>query len=451
MAKPVILEDMDRGTRDGQSHGRSALFVVIAGVAIAAGMFSIGRAQSSAGAELLAQVDAITKKVSKLRGLALKHTIKRGVMNKTMVKARLLSRIESEYTPAQIRGEELAMKRFGLLEQGADYLETVTRLLTNEIAGFYDPVSAELVLAGWASAGGEPLLAHEIDHALQDQHFGLRRFMLGEKSNADATAARQALVEGDGTALMMEYALAGLGRTAPWAEPGFADSVAEMTAGQAASIKDAPFALREGLLFPYAEGLRFVAHFRQLNDWKRIDAMFAKPPLSTEHILHPELYEAYQQPILIATKTPSIISSYQLVYDNVSGEKGLSVLLEAHGVSRARAQEAAAGWGGDRIAIFVPPGFKLKKGAKVNGIIGVLRTTWDQEADAIEFFDALSYALPRLSANGVLVTGGSSTLLRYRSPDGSLTTASRNRSEVTVLVGAPPAREPDLRAAIAAW
>ena len=398
---------------------------------------------------LLQRADEITKSVSKIRGLKLKRPIKRGVMNKAQLRERLLARIAQEYTDDEILGEGLAMKRFGLLGKDVDFLETVTKLLTDEIAGFYDPFSEELFLAGWATGGGDVLLAHEIDHALQDQHFDLRRFMGGDKKNADATAARQAVVEGDGTVLMMEHMLAGLGRSAPWAEEGFADNAANMTAAQAGSIKGATFALREALIFPYAEGLRFIAHFRRHHSWKRIDKMFSKPPLSTEQILHPELYEAYEPPIVVTATTPAIISQYKLAYQNVSGEKGLSVLLEAHGVGRERAEEAAAGWGGDRLALYIPPGRSKKDG--LGGTIGILRTRWDQEADAIEFFAALSHALPKLAEEGPQIAGGTSALLRYKSPDGSIVSASRTAASVTLLIGAPPAREPDLRAQVESW
>ncbi len=415
---------------------------------------SVAVADSGEGTkELLAQADMIAAKVSKQRGLALKKPIKRGVMNTKQLEARLLKRIAEQYTPAEIAGESLSMKRFGLLEPTADYLKVVTNLLTSQIAGFYDPFEGELFLSEENSMGGEMLLAHEIDHALQDQHFDLARFMTEEKANADASSARQALIEGDGVALMMEYLLAGMGKSAPWAENGFAEQAASMTASQASSIKGAPFALRESLIFPYSDGLRFVAHFRKVHDWSRIDKIYGKPPLSTEHILHPELYEAYQPPVVITATLPAGVLDYAVAYSNVVGEKGLAILLEAHGVDRAKANAAAAGWGGDRAVVYTPPNHS----GAVAGSVGVLRSRWDQEIDAIEFYNALSHALPSLSSGGQLLADGreptdsSGDYLRYRNGNGAVVTAARKGSDVVLLVGAPPAREPDIRRAAFAW
>lgn len=404
--------------------------------------------EASPEAELLAKAEEVTAKVAALRGLAKKRPIQRGVLDKKQIEKRLLERIAEEYTPDEIAGEELALKRLRLLEPKVDYLELVTELLTSQVAGFYDPWEGKLYIASWASFGGDMLMAHEITHALQDQHFDLKTFMRAERNNSDATAARQALVEGDGTALMMEYMFSNMGKSAPWGEPGFASQVEKMMASQAGSIAGAPLALREGLIFPYAGGLRFVAEFRKRESWSAIDAMYKKPPLSTEHILHPEAYRRYEKPIEIASRTPPQLDGYKRRYDNVSGEKGLSILLEAHGVEAERAAEAAAGWGGDRFAVFTPPHWK----GSVGGAIGIAVTAWDDEADAIEFFEALSHAMPSLSGGGREVVGNvPGSLLRYVEPAGGVVTAGREGDVVVLILGAPPAREPDLRAAALAW
>jgi hypothetical protein len=423
---------------------RALIALVAASVALAAPAV----AQQSKASELLAKADEIAGKVAKLRGLPARRPIRRGVLDREQIKKRLLQRIDEEYSPEEIAGEELALKRLGLLEPGVVYLDVVTKLLTSQVAGFYDPWEGRLYIASWASFGADMLLAHEIDHALQDQHFDLKKFMRGARDNADATAARQAVVEGDGTAVMMEFLFAQMSKSPPWGEPGVAAQIEKMMSSQAAAIPDAPFALREALVFPYAAGLRFVADFRKLHGWKTIDAIYAKPPLSTEHILHPESYRRYEKPIAIAAATPPALAGYQLRYDNVNGEKGLAILLEAHKVPRERAEEAAAGWGGDRLAVLTPPHWK----GSVGGAVGLALTVWDTEADAIEFFEALSHAMPSLAGGGREVVGNvAGELIRYQDPAGGVATASRAGDSVVLILGAPPAREPDLRAAAMAW
>lgn len=400
-------------------------------------------------AELLAEADRVTQKVVELRGLARLKAIKRGVLDKPEVAARIRERIKSEYSPAEITAESLALKRFGLLEPDVDYPELVTRVLTSQVAGFYDPFTQELYIARWAVAGGDMLLAHEIDHALGDQHFDLRKFLRAERHNSDATAARQALVEGDGTALMMEYLFSKMGKSAPWGEPGVAAQIEAMMKSQAQSIKGAPRALRAAMIFPYATGVRFVAHYRRHHGWSAIDKMYGKPPLSTEHVLHPDSYDEYEKPVFIKASVPPAMVGYKLAYDNVSGEMALAVMLEVHGVSPGVAAAAAAGWGGDRTVVLTPPGHT----GSVSAAVAVLSSDWDAEADAIEFFEALSYALPSIAGRGSapVVNNQPGRLLRYRDKAGAVVTAERDGVKVVLIVGAPPAREPDIRAAALAW
>ncbi len=244
----------------------------------------------------MADADRIAAKVSKLRGLAIRRPIRRGVMSKPEITRRLLARVRTEYGPDEIASEELAMKRLGLLPPDADYLKLVIDLLTDQIAGFYDPWEQELYIADWMTMGGDEVMAHEIDHALQDQHFQLRSWMAAEKKNADATLARQALVEGDGLAVMIEFSSP---VPVPWGQDGFVETMTGCMTLGAASLAHVPLAIREALVFPYSYGLRFVAEVRKTRPWKAVDEMYRRPPLSSEHILHPSTYARYERPVAV--------------------------------------------------------------------------------------------------------------------------------------------------------
>ena len=75
-----------------------------------------------------------------------------------------------------------------------------------QVAGFYDPLARKLYIADWIAIDFErPALAHEIQHALQDQHFDLKSFSTPIKDDGDRQLARAALVEGDGTAVMLWF------------------------------------------------------------------------------------------------------------------------------------------------------------------------------------------------------------------------------------------------------
>ncbi|HEU5061396.1 MAG TPA: hypothetical protein VFU21_32950 [Kofleriaceae bacterium] len=388
--------------------------------------------------QLLNDADRIAAKVAELRGLAIKQPIKRGVMNKEQITERLLLRVNQEYAPDEIAKEEVALKRLGLLPPDVVYLDVVIELLKSQIAGFYDPWEKQLyIMESAGPIGGPEVMAHEIDHALQDQHFGLKKWVTEVKKNADATLARQALVEGDGTALMLEYALAdkGLG-AAPWGEPEYVQEQASTIRMGLVLMADVPLYLRESLVFPYVNGLKFVGSARARKSWKEIDGFYARPPLSTEHIIHPEKYDAYEKPVEIKAAVPAAIGKYRRGYDNVLGEMGLWLLLRQHGVGEGVAKGAVGGWGGDRIAVFTPPARKGEK-ADWSRAIAVIYAAWDAPADADEFFAAAGQALGGLSGGGSEVSR-SEDLVAFAGGGGAVAVLEKKKDAVVLVVGAVP-------------
>jgi hypothetical protein len=389
---------------------------------------------------LLGRTDKIAAEVARLRGLKIKQPIKRGVMNKAQITERLRQRVRQEYSPGEIEAEEMALKRLGLFPADQKYLDVVIALLESQIAGFYDPWEKQLYIADW-TGGGDEVMAHEIDHALQDQHYDLARWMKGVKHNADATLARQALVEGDGTALMLEYAAAQNGGSTPWGADQLVADMAKTIRMGMLLMGDVPMVLRESLVFPYVNGLKFVAHVRRTRPWKSVDAMYARPPLSTEHIIHPDKYESYERPVEVSSALPATLAGYKRGYDNVAGELTLWIFLRQHGVAEEQARIAVAGWGGDRVAIFTPPGYD----GVLSGAVAAVYTVWDSPVDAEEFQAALSVALPGL---GGKPAARPRTELELRAADGSVLSAERKGGAVVMVIGAPPARADEIRAQV---
>ena len=139
-----------------------------------------------------------------------------------------------------------------------------------------------------------------------------------------------------------------------------------------ASLREAPVILSETMIFPYLRGLVFCARLTNDGGWKALDEAYREPPLSTEQILHPEKYRAKPDPptpIDLGTLEPG--DGWTEVGRNVVGEMQLGVLLRRHG-----GKAAAAGWDGDRFAVFEGPGGRL-------GLVWL--STWDTEDDAQEF------------------------------------------------------------------
>ncbi len=350
---------------------------------------------------LLGAVDEITRQVSALRALPLSTPFKRGILTRGEIGEKLRERISKEYTPAEVRTESGVLQRLGLLPVGVDYEKMLFDLLTEQVAGFYDPYSRTLYVADWLPLEMQrPAMAHEIQHALQDQHFDLRRFSQPLKEDGDRQLARAALVEGDGTAVMLEFVAQSMGldlSKMPDMVSRLGKQMMQMSRGATPAFRDAPAVLRETLLFPYAAGLDFVESMRATQPWSRIDEVFQKPPDSTEQVMHPEKYQAHELPVPV---TPAPLTTLgppgtlAEVRRDVLGEMVFKIWFESK-MPAAQAERAAAGWGGDRMVAYAAPEKPTASGKDVGKESGkdagvaqmptvVILSAWDTEGDARE-------------------------------------------------------------------
>src|SRR5439155_14927920 len=130
----------------------------------------------------------------------------------------------------------------------------------------YDPFARQLYIADWIGSDLQrPAMAHEIEHALQDQHYALKQFASPLKTDGDRQLARSALVEGDGTAVMLEFVVQGMGIDLGQLPDAFGAIAEQLTSGQLSqtpALAKAPRFLRETLTFPYFAGMKFVMALR---------------------------------------------------------------------------------------------------------------------------------------------------------------------------------------------
>lgn len=385
-------------------------------------------------AALLARTDAVAREVSRVRGLPLKRPIPNDVVDRDQLRARLVAMAAEEKTATEAVAEGFALQRWGMIPPGLDYQAMLVDVLTEQIAGYYDAQTKKLTLS--RSAGDDPswaemVLAHELDHGLQDQAFDLHRFEDVPASEGDAQIARRALVEGDGVALMIEVMVGRAHAKIDWANPEISAMIEKsMSAVGSEDIDRAPLAIREAMLFPYRAGFGFIAALRRRQPWSAVDAAYARPPRSTEQILHPELYVADEPPIPVDVRVPRALPGYTVAHTTVWGELGFSVWLRSHGVDERAAQNAAAGWGGDRAVVLSRPGDRDPAHA-----VGLLRAEWDTEADAIEAFEAATKAL---SAAVVGRTVDRSTnRLAVFALDGTQSWIERRGPSLMLVLGAP--------------
>jgi hypothetical protein len=216
---------------------------------------------------------------------------------------------------------------------------------------------------------GEITLAHELTHALEDQHF---RLDLGEGALDDETTAHTALIEGTATVAMLDY-------TARFLTGGVVGRQQILDRLQATDLFESdsglPPYLQRSLLFPYSAGARFVD---AIGTWGPADRALRGPgPASTEQILHPQKYRAGEQPLEVPTPRPPG-PGWDKAASGTIGEFDTAELIRSSD-SQPRAERAAAGWGGGSYALW------RKDGRSVLA----LAWRWDTPRDAAEFAAAL--------------------------------------------------------------
>jgi hypothetical protein len=376
---------------------------------------------------LLAAADEIVRQVAALRGLKTEATLQRGVLTREAIGVKLKERLAKEYTPDEVRGEARVLKRLGLLPADADYEKLILDLLMEQVAGFYDPFAAKLYIADWLPLEMQrPALAHEIEHALQDQHFDLKRFASPIKDDGDRQLARSALVEGDGTAVMLEFQAQAMGLPADQLPELVAQIGKQMIQGGGLGntplFDHAPAFLKETLIFPYLSGLTFVESIRRTQPWKSVDEVWKSPPESTEQVLHPEKYTQKEHPVKIAPAPVPSLKKKELRRD-VLGELEWKIWL-ATKLPEAEAEKAAAGWGGDREVAYAD-------GDGAPTVIDL--SAWDTEGDAKEAADATRKVLAALA--GKSDAEGNS----FTDAAGDVWSLERRGDKLLVLCGAPAA------------
>jgi hypothetical protein len=321
----------------------------------------------------------------------------RGLEPQQDVPSRFLTRpelrqyLETEYTQERVssaldRNRELYVA-MDLLDPTADFAETALDSAARNIAGFYAPEGQVLYLVVESVnmfASEEMVYAHEYTHALQDQHFGLDRY-LDENLNADQSIAARALIEGDATLVMGAYQFTEI-----------TDNELQYVAYRASFVeREVIDAVSPSLgvltFFPYLEGSYFVynlwvdAGFR----WDRVDAAYDDPPISSEQVMHPEKYFARDVPQVVTLPDlgPVLTDGWREVDRDVLGEIGLLAWLFDH-LDYEAAAAGAAGWDGDAYTLWLDG-----QGAHVL----VVRTVWDAPGEAAQFFETFTDYLARRS------------------------------------------------------
>jgi hypothetical protein len=362
--------------------------VLAAAAAASAGLGCQRRAEAVQGeAALRRLVRQRTAAVERATGLTFKREPAIALRARAEMREYVLRKLDEQYAPAELRGVEAAYRLFGLAPDSLDLRETMVALLTEQVAGYYDPDSVTLYvgadLAGMDSLVIRTTVSHELVHALQHQYLNLDS-IVDVKRQSDRTLAAQSVLEGQATlaqtlVMMPEQRLENL--QSFWEQRG----VVRKQQTLMPQFARAPLWLRETLIFPYLGGADFVRWFAARHP--RRQPFGAAMPVSSEQILHPERYAAGDAPTALAFAT----GERGVAYEDGLGELEVRVLfMELLGdTGEVEAPRLAAGWDGDRYRAYEAG----------NGAYALVwYSVWDDAGEADEFAEGLERAWGRRPA-----------------------------------------------------
>ncbi|MFL5725159.1 MAG: hypothetical protein ACJ77F_02375 [Chloroflexota bacterium] len=355
---------------------------------------------------------SIEEQVRQIRGLEAKNPVDPVVLDGAGIKRVTAEGFRRDNPEELVDANERLFKGLGLLRADADLGDLYVKMLGESVAGLYSPDDKQLYVVSRSGNLGpteKTTFAHEYNHALQDQNFDLSSLKLDEVGEGDRGIARLSLVEGDATLLMTLWQLQHLGPTDLLQLLG--ESLNPEIAG---SLNDMPPFLGESLLFPYTAGLTFVQSLQVAGGWEAVNDAFADPPASTEQVLHPEKYVAREAPVKVDLPddlAATMGSGWKLGLEDTLGEFQLRVWLDQAEAAAGgpTADQAAAGWGGDRVALLDGP-----NGARAI----VLRTAWDTAADADEFAALAQPVVAKLEDGTVIRDDAAKTVTVLLASDG---------------------------------
>jgi hypothetical protein len=339
-------------------------------------------------AEFAATADEVLQQVSEITGLEQLTPVKKTLRSRDEIRAYVLREMDEEKNPAERYAEARSAEAFGLIPKGFALDDFMVDLLTEQIAGLYDPKAREFYIADWIPIDDQRMvMAHELTHALQDQHFQIEAWVKAAQPNDDAELARESVLEGSAMAAMIDYLLKGTGHSVEDL-PAIDPSLFTGDMSKSPKLQEAPQFLKDAMIFPYFGGLTFSTAILKPSGWNGLSAVFAKPPVSTQQIMHPDVYKSGRVPaaVTIPSFQKLVGADWTKIDENVMGEFGWMEILKQF-LGEKTAKPLAAAWDGDRYALY--------EEKQTKRLILVARLHLDSDEHAAKFFGLYSGALEK--------------------------------------------------------
>jgi hypothetical protein len=324
-------------------------------------------------------VDEILTDLASISGLERKKPIRQATMKREELRQFFEKRIREVIKPEELRVEELAVKMLGLVPRDFDLKKAVVDLMSEQAAAFYDYREGRMVLLDGSSDAMQRLaLAHELAHALADQHFKLEKYLGKAGGSDDAALARQSVMEGQAQWIMSEYMVKQTGQSLLKSQT-LANTLmrSSASAGQFPVFDEAPLYLRESLMFPYSEGMKFQHEVLMKLGRAGFRQVFRNPPETSREIMHPEEYLEKRKRRPAPELPPGPGRGWNEIAEGTAGEFDHLILLRLYSPGQTG---LAASWRAGAYRLFEQ---------KVTGRTAlVYGSSWSSTREAAEFFEA---------------------------------------------------------------
>jgi hypothetical protein len=315
-----------------------------------------GAAPVASNADFEKVADQVLAQMSEILSLPVKKPLKKSLRSRQQIRDYLIEQEKEDKEPKKRYADQRALEAFGLIPRGFPLESFLLDLLTDQIAGLYDSKVREFYIADWiAPEDQKPVMAHELTHALDDQYYHIDAWQKAARPNDDAESAREAVLEGSALAAMFDYSLL----PEKMSVRNFAD-IASLIDQQALDeaekdpvMQKAPQFIKDDLLFPYVAGAGFTQQYlKATNGWADFHKVFENPPVSTQQILHPEMYLAGVKPppLELPKLKPILPHGWKELDQNVMGEYGLNEVLKQF-LGKEAADRLSPDWAADRYSI----------------------------------------------------------------------------------------------------
>jgi hypothetical protein len=320
------------------------------------------------------KIDALVKEVGQIRGWDTLENIRVQFLDRVSLRKQLEEVLIRDFSQSRLEKEGFILSWLGMLPDDADYRESLLNSEIASLAGLYDPKHKTIFIGDWIHPVlAEPVLVHEIAHAYQDRQVKMQEFLGDEASQQDLdfSTARHCLLEGEATAIMLEYILRK-------EEADFQDLGDIFALIEEKIIKNSEYS-RQNLQYNiYGYGANFIQYYLKDNKWIDLENIYKNAPVSMNQILHPyrSFADRKQKDMPVPVQPDSwsevrVPSGWKKVYNNHLGEFYLLLSLRQF-LDKDTAEQAVSGWKKDRITLY-------ENGS--NQKLVLLQTKWNSSDD----------------------------------------------------------------------